>query len=60
MHALEAFLGSMGILLVGMFTIPYVGGMYGVQISLHQGVYMSMTFFVLRFIWLYFLRKMFR
>ena len=59
MKALEAFLGSMGILMVGMFTIPYVGKMYGAKITRRQGIYMSLTFFVLRFIWLYSLRLIF-
>ena len=59
MHALEAFIGSLGILLFGMLSIPVVGHLFGVQISMEQGFYMGATFFVLRFAWLYLLRKLF-
>jgi len=59
MHALEAFLGSMGILLVGMFSIPFVASIYGVEMSHTQGAQMSGTFFLLRWLWLYVLRRFF-
>lgn len=59
MHALESLIGSFGIVLFGFISIPHIGGIYGVEITDLQGAQMSATFFVMRFGWLYFLRKVF-
>ena len=53
MRALEAFIGSFGILLAGIFTIPFVGGFAGVEMTSMQGLQMSLWFFFGRFLWLY-------
>ena len=59
MKALEAFIGSIGIALVGWLTIPLAAGMAGVNIDLHQAVIMSAVFFFGRFLWLLALRSVF-
>ena len=59
MNAIESFIGSLGILLGGFVTIPLVGRMYGVKINWKQAVKMSITFFFLRWIWLFSVREFF-
>lgn len=59
MYAIEALIASLGIVLFGFISIPYIGGIYGVQITDLQGAQMSATFFVMHFVWLYALRKLF-
>jgi hypothetical protein len=59
MRAFEAFIGSFGILLAGMFTIPFAAHLSGVQMNLMQGAQMSALFFIGRFIWLYIVRVVF-
>jgi hypothetical protein len=56
---LEPFLGSLGILLVGVFTIKLVGSMAGVAMTYSQSMLMSLLFFIARFIWLLGLRILF-
>jgi hypothetical protein len=57
--ALEAFIGSFGILIFGFLSIPVAAAMVGAQVSASQGAQMSFIFFVLRFVWLYMLRRVF-
>lgn len=59
MRALESFIGSLGILAVGVFSIPFVAKIYGIEMSHAQGAQMSGTFFLLRWGWLYILRLYF-
>lgn len=58
-NAIESLLGSIGILIVGFWTIPLAGYFAGVEISGGAGMQMSLMFFVARFIWLYALRCIF-
>ena len=58
-NVLEPFLGSLGILLAGVFTIPFAGSISGVNIDYYQAIKMSVLFFIGRFLWLYFLRKVY-
>jgi hypothetical protein len=59
MNALEAFLGSFGIFLFGLVSIPVVLRLHGVRVTIRQNVFIGLTFFILRFFWLYFLREVF-
>lgn len=59
MNWIEPLIGSLGIAIAGMFTIPLVGRMWNVSMTWKQGLGMSLTFFILRFIWLAFLRNEF-
>lgn len=58
-RALEAFIGSVGILAVGMLTIPLAVNLVGADISAQQGLGMGTIFFVGRFLWLYVVRLFF-
>lgn len=55
----EALVASLGIMLMGWVSIPLVGHMSGVDITINQGVVMSAWFFVFRLVWLYALRLIF-
>lgn len=59
MRAFEAFIGSFGILVSGILTIPLAGGLVGVDVTMQQGAIMSALFFVGRFAWLYLVRVIF-
>ncbi len=59
MKLLEAIVGSFGILLFGVISIPIVGALSGVAINLTQGAQMSAIFFVGRILWLYAVRRFF-
>ncbi len=59
MKLLEAIVGSFGILLFGVISIPIVGALSGVPINLAQGAQMSAIFFVGRIFWLYAVRYFF-
>lgn len=59
MKFIEAFLGSLGIMLVGWWVIPAVGQAADVAITPQQAIHMSGQFFVLRLAYLYFLRLVF-
>lgn len=59
MNALEAFIASVGIALVGWLSIPLVASLAGVAITTPQAVRMSAMFFALRFGWLWVLRTVF-
>ena len=55
----EPFIGSLGILIAGIITIPLAGSASGVDVNSYQALQMSFIFFVLRFFWLYILRNYF-
>lgn len=59
MKALEAFVGSASILLLGFVTIPLVGWAVGVTMTPQQGAGMSLLFFSGRFAVLYGVRCVF-
>lgn len=59
MKALEAFVGTFGIALVGWITIPLAASVAGVEMSTTQAVTMSAVFFVGRFLWLLAVRHFF-
>jgi len=56
---LEAFIGSLGILVFGFLSIPLAAKWMGASITLDQGMGMSFIFFVSRFLWLLCLRAFF-
>lgn len=58
--ALEALLGSAGILLAGVVTIPAAAWAVGATINLQQGASMSVLFFFGRWIYLFALRMWFQ
>jgi hypothetical protein len=59
MKALEAFIGSFGILLAGFLTIPLAAHLVGGSLTIAQGAGMSLLFFVARWLWLYSVRVYF-
>lgn len=59
MKALEAFVGTFGIAVVGWLTIPLAARVAGAQIEPSQAVVMSAVFFVGRFFWLLAVRHFF-
>ncbi len=59
MRALEAFVMEMGRRLFGIFSIPFVAGLAGAQVSIAQGVKMTAMFFVAGFLWTYVVRVIF-
>lgn len=59
MRALEAFVGTVGIALVGWLTIPLAAAVAGVDISTGQALTMSAVFFIGRFLWLLAVRCVF-
>ena len=59
MKALESFIGSAGILVVGLITIPLAGELSGVHIGGYEAMKMSLLFFTGRFFWLWLLRVIF-
>jgi hypothetical protein len=59
MNGLEAAVGSFGMLLSGLITIPLAARTVGVKINLKQAFGMSLIFFVLRVIWLWIVRGFF-
>lgn len=56
---IEPLLGSLGILIAGIITIPFAGYLSGVSIDAAAALKMSIYFFIGRFIWLYILRHFF-
>lgn len=56
---LEALIGSAGILLAGLVTIPLTAWAVGASVNMAQGAGMSVLFFVGRFVWLALLRAWF-
>lgn len=58
-NGLEATIGSFGMLLSGLITIPLAARAVGVKINIKQAVGMSAIFFVLRVIWLWIVRGFF-
>ena len=59
MRFVEALVASLGIMVMGWVSIPVVGHISGVHITVQQGVTMSAWFFVFRLAWLYLLRRLF-
>ena len=59
MRFLEALIASLGIMLFGWLSIPIVGSLAGVGITVQQGIVMSVYFFGIRLVWLYLLRLVF-
>jgi len=59
MKAIEAFIGTLGIAIVGWITIPLAAAVAGVEIATGQAVVMSAVFFVGRFLWLFGVRVFF-
>ena len=59
MRFAEALVASLGIMVMGWVSIPLVGHISGVEITVGQGVVMSAWFFVFRLVWLYALRLLF-
>lgn len=55
-NVLEPFLGSIGITLVGIFSIPFVAKQAGVTVDSYQAFKMSLMFTVGRFLYLLALR----
>jgi hypothetical protein len=56
---IEPAIASSGLLIFGAFTLPAVASMVGAQMTVTQGAEMSAILFLLRFVWLFFLRVMF-
>jgi hypothetical protein len=56
----EAAVGSAGLFVFGLVTIPLAGWVNGVDISMSQGAGMGVVFFGTRMIWLYMVRYFFR
>lgn len=59
MRALEAFVMEFGRRLFGIFSIPFVAGLAGADLSLAQGAKMAAMFFVAGFLWTYVVRVIF-
>lgn len=59
MRALEAFVMEMGRRLFGIFSIPFVAGLAGAELSIAQGAKMAAMFFVAGFLWTYVIRVVF-
>ena len=53
---LESFVVSLGILVIGVFTIPLAGMVAGVKIRKKQAFVMSLLFFLGRWAWVYAVR----
>ena len=51
--ALESFIVSLGILVVGIFTIPLAGKVAGVKITHMQATVMGLVFFAGRWAWVW-------
>lgn len=51
--ALESFIVSLGILVVGIFTIPLAGKVAGVKITHRQATVMGLVFFAGRWAWVW-------
>jgi hypothetical protein len=49
--------GSIGILLFNLVMVPPVGRFWGIKMTVVEAGKMSMTFFVLRVLWIYFLLR---
>jgi len=58
-RALEAFVMETGRRLFGIFSIPFVAGLAGAQVSITQGAIMAAIFFVAGFLWTYAVRVVF-
>lgn len=50
---------EMGRRLFGIFSIPFVAGLAGAQVSITQGAIMAAIFFVAGFLWTYAVRVVF-
>jgi len=58
-RAIESFIGSAGILIVGFASIPVAADLVGASLSMPQGAGMGAIFFLARWCWLYIVRTIF-
>lgn len=59
MNAMEALVGSLGILVASFVTVPLAAWLVGAHVTAAQGAGMGLLFFVLRFAWLWLVRVVF-
>ena len=55
-YAIEAFIGSFGILLFNVAMIPFLYAMIGAKVTHLQGGIVSLVLLLLRWVWLYFVK----
>jgi hypothetical protein len=58
-HAVEAMVGSLGILLFGFLSLPALAWLVGGSLTTGHGAVIGVILFVLRFLWLWAVRTAF-